>query len=46
MSSLFSKHLSCLLQKNPPVLEFAARDFASSLANTYIAALLIEHAVM
>ena len=32
-------------QQDPLVMEIAARDFSFSLANTYIAALLIEHAL-
>ena len=32
-------------QQDPLVMEIAARDFCFSLANTYIAALLIEHAL-
>jgi hypothetical protein len=49
MSSLvegFPNEIPFCSQENPEVLEYAARDFALSLAITYIAALLIEHAVM
>lgn len=35
-----------MVKENPEMLEYAARDFALSLATTYIAALLIEHALV